>query len=248
MSDFKDGARVKASREQWKKLQEEKRGPCRVSGLSPHMGVELHHLCPRSQGGDDVANNLVPLSREVHRKVEANDYETRSRLRANLSDAEIAYCIEKKGHAWLERRYPMPDLIPGALSEGDGAGVQVSPVDPTSPSESVLGRAPQWGAHAVMGHEVFDMHTHEKIMDLGPTPGKPCPTCQRKVPEPYKGIAKRKRVSWTTKVPQDEQENGAEILDTLHEQAEEMLGRQGQPKYYTLAQVYAFFIQSYVPD
>jgi hypothetical protein len=35
--------------------------------------LELHHILPRSQGGDDVRANLVWLGGYLHRRVSAND-------------------------------------------------------------------------------------------------------------------------------------------------------------------------------
>jgi 5-methylcytosine-specific restriction endonuclease McrA len=44
---------------------------CAVSGRVDRL--ELHHILPRSQGGDDVRANLVWLVADIHHRVTAND-------------------------------------------------------------------------------------------------------------------------------------------------------------------------------
>jgi len=39
--------------------------PCEYSG---QRAVDIHHLIPRSQGGKDIIDNLMALSRQVHNK------------------------------------------------------------------------------------------------------------------------------------------------------------------------------------
>ena len=46
-------------------------GTCGICGKS--YGLELHHVYPRGQGGDDVRANLLFLCGEHHRRVTAND-------------------------------------------------------------------------------------------------------------------------------------------------------------------------------
>lgn len=81
------------------------------------------------------------------------------------------------------------------------------------------------------------------------TPGEPCPTCKRKVPVPNApNQPARKRTTWAIYVPKDEQENGAELLDTLLEQAAEKLVELGVtqgidiPKYFVLVPVLYKFL------
>lgn len=95
--------RVTASRDGWLRLREAKLGNCRVC-LCPDY-IELHHLVPRSLGGDDVADNLVPLCRECHAAIT-----TRSRLESwalasDLTDGEYAYVIDKLGEGALARLF-----------------------------------------------------------------------------------------------------------------------------------------------
>ena len=108
--------RIKASREEWETLRDEKlRGvACRVCSASPlaaHM--TLHHLVSKSLGGDDVAANLVALcgsgTTGCHGLVEARDPWACSVLGARLSVAERAYVVGKKGAYFLESRYGVKD-------------------------------------------------------------------------------------------------------------------------------------------
>lgn len=68
-----------------------------------------HHTVAKGQGGDDVAENLTMLcgsgTTGCHGEVE-HGREARSRLRRKLRAEVVAYVIERKGHAWLNRRYP----------------------------------------------------------------------------------------------------------------------------------------------
>jgi len=66
--------RIVATKEEWQAIAEAKQGPCRIcrrveSNGSLHTTIELHHLIRRSQGGDDVADNIVPLCGACHRKL-----------------------------------------------------------------------------------------------------------------------------------------------------------------------------------
>lgn len=68
-----------------------------------------HHAVSRKQGGDDIIENLVALCgdgvRLCHGEVEASR-SARSRLRPKLRPEVVAYIIERKGEAWLDRKYP----------------------------------------------------------------------------------------------------------------------------------------------
>jgi 5-methylcytosine-specific restriction endonuclease McrA len=82
---------------------------CRICGKRTHH-LEAHHLVPRSQGGDDVPDNFVPLcgpwQPSCHQRVTENHPDALRALRAALRPAEVAYIVERKGQAWLDRRYP----------------------------------------------------------------------------------------------------------------------------------------------
>lgn len=82
---------------------------CRLCGKMT-LALEAHHLVPRSQSGDDVPENFVPLcgpwQPSCHQRVTENDPAALRRLRAALRPPELAYIVERKGAAWLDRRYP----------------------------------------------------------------------------------------------------------------------------------------------
>ncbi len=82
---------------------------CRICGKRT-LALDPHHIVPRSQGGDDVADNFAPLCApwepSCHRRVTENDPEALRALRAALRPEELAYVFARKGDAWLERRYP----------------------------------------------------------------------------------------------------------------------------------------------
>ena len=70
--DPKPTRRIVASKAEWQAIADAKQGPCRIcrrveSNGSVHSTIELHHLVRRSQGGDDVADNIVPLCGACHR-------------------------------------------------------------------------------------------------------------------------------------------------------------------------------------
>lgn len=86
--------------------------PCRV--CCAHLTYrQLHHLVPRSQGGDDVANNLVPLCATCHVAITLGEHLEQRELAESLSDAEYAYVIGKLGENALERLF-------GVASPGGG--------------------------------------------------------------------------------------------------------------------------------
>jgi len=82
-------------------------GRCRICGApaTGPLGLTRHHLVPRSQQGDDVDDNIVPLcgdgTRGCHAEVEFRTAGYRARLRAKLTPDELAYIIDKKGASWL---------------------------------------------------------------------------------------------------------------------------------------------------
>lgn len=101
-------ARIKASRARWVELRREKLGACRCYGvgLGPCLGrVELHHIVPRAQLGDDLAANLAPLCTSHHRCITERHEQHLLRFAECLTDAEYAYCIQKLGEGALERLF-----------------------------------------------------------------------------------------------------------------------------------------------
>jgi 5-methylcytosine-specific restriction endonuclease McrA len=90
-----------ASPKQWQAIIAGKKGPCRVCGFGGLM--EYHHLVPRAQGGDDVADNIVPLGHSCHEKITGRTLKAAESV--SLTDAEYAYVIGKLGEGGIERLF-----------------------------------------------------------------------------------------------------------------------------------------------
>lgn len=111
MPDPRPSKRLRASRQSWEKLRRRFASEsCRVCGGA---WQSLHHIYPRSQGGDDVSENLGPVcgsgTTGCHGRLEARDPEARAAFRASLTDANRWYLTYKLGlqaPAWLDRNYP----------------------------------------------------------------------------------------------------------------------------------------------
>lgn len=99
--------RIKATRDQWIDIEVAKRDRCRICETT--FGTSFHHIVPKSLGGDDLKDNIVPLCgdgvRGCHGLVEARDPEACATLGDRLSAAERAYVLGKKGPAFLARYY-----------------------------------------------------------------------------------------------------------------------------------------------
>lgn len=72
-------------------------------------GLTGHHLVSRQRRGDDVDANIVPLcgsgTTGCHGDVEHYRW-ARVALRAQLTEENEAYCIEKESAEWFEKQYP----------------------------------------------------------------------------------------------------------------------------------------------
>jgi hypothetical protein len=108
MIDAKPLKRYRASITEWGKLREwfvlERCWVC------SEPWRELHHIYPRGQGGDDVVENLAPVCRRCHGRIESRDPVSRSLLRQSLMPSHLEYLIGKLGDsektlAWLDRNY-----------------------------------------------------------------------------------------------------------------------------------------------
>jgi hypothetical protein len=104
--------RTKASPTEWERLRELKmNGVCRVcddtipvaDGIA--LARSLHHVVFRSHGGDDVADNLVPVHNVCHDLIHQRDQAAVRAMLASLTDAEYAYAIGKGGEGFFERCY-----------------------------------------------------------------------------------------------------------------------------------------------
>jgi len=101
-------------------------------------------------------------------------------------------------------------------------------------------------------HPVIDdgSHSHEELNKAEVLPDV-CPGCGRVTrPKSAKREEKRQRASWSIHVPKDERENGADVLDTLLEEARVMMAKAGLPygdeanaRYFILSAVLALFVQ-----
>jgi 5-methylcytosine-specific restriction endonuclease McrA len=78
-------------------------GRCRLCGY--RRSLARHHLVKRSQGGDDVDANLVPLCVACHDGVESS-LGFRALLRRVLRPEEWAYIVAKIGEARARQQYP----------------------------------------------------------------------------------------------------------------------------------------------
>jgi hypothetical protein len=109
LSDQKPAKRVKANPDEWVKIRARKLDgwPCRICDTL--TARSLHHIVPKSLGGDDVAENCTPLcgtgTTGCHGLVEARDPWACTMLGRRLTGAERVYVLGKKGAAFLERYY-----------------------------------------------------------------------------------------------------------------------------------------------
>ena len=108
-ADPKPPRRIRADQNEWVRLRKRKLSgwPCRI--CDTNTAESLHHLVSKSLGGDDVAENLVPLcgsgTTGCHGLVEARDPWACSLLGARLTHAERDYVLAKKGPVFLSRYY-----------------------------------------------------------------------------------------------------------------------------------------------
>jgi HNH endonuclease len=97
-----------ASPKQWQAIIEEKLTGCRLA-YTECVGnasiCELHHLVPRSMGGDDVADNIVALCRSCHYRISYRHPVPLAALAASLTDGEYAYVIAKLGEGAMQRLF-----------------------------------------------------------------------------------------------------------------------------------------------
>lgn len=98
--DPKPRRRIIATREQWQQIADEKMGPCRIcrrveSNGSVQDRIEFHHLVRRSQGGDDVPDNIVPLCTMCHRQIHDGNLSF-GKMGQLLTESERRYVAEKR--------------------------------------------------------------------------------------------------------------------------------------------------------
>lgn len=90
-------------------MHAERTKECAITGSVLH--IEIHHILPRAQGGDDVRANLVFLHRTFHQAVTINDPFALKLLGDHVWDERpdtIAYLVYKLGKDqaidWMRRR------------------------------------------------------------------------------------------------------------------------------------------------
>lgn len=96
--------RITATRAEWELIVAAKGDACRLEGV--RVGNEqYHHLVPRALGGDDVADNIVPLCMGCHTQVTQHHRGFTRLLAESLTDAEYAYIIGKLGEGGPARLF-----------------------------------------------------------------------------------------------------------------------------------------------
>lgn len=111
----KPPSRYKASAREWQLIRDRfhREGFRECIHCSFRTDLELHHIVPRSQGGDDVIQNLVPLCQQCHRVLEDHAtgwehvaYAVRQFVWNRQS--RLNYVTDKIGVERFDRRYPHP--------------------------------------------------------------------------------------------------------------------------------------------
>ena len=112
--DPKPAKRMKASRWRWSVMRELLlKSGTRCVGCGTSSRLSLHHVVPKSLGGDDLIANLVPLCGSGTEGCHGI-YEGRLEgweavadgIRAALSPIQRAFVVRKKSEEWLDRYYP----------------------------------------------------------------------------------------------------------------------------------------------
>lgn len=108
ISDPKPDRRIRDS-SLFRLMHSDPRKQCALSGYTDNL--EIHHVLPRSQGGDDVRANLVWLRRDMHRRITANDPVVVNLLGEHIASERldtVAYLVMKLGPGraedWMRRR------------------------------------------------------------------------------------------------------------------------------------------------
>lgn len=89
----------------------------------------MHHLLPRSHGGEDVPENLIPVcgdgTRGCHSDIEERREGAREKVRATLLPCHIDYLARECGWGWIDRQYPLPSDGPKDVPHGQADAVAV---------------------------------------------------------------------------------------------------------------------------
>jgi hypothetical protein len=211
--DFKQPARQKASQADWDTVRADKlvNRLCRVC-MGP--ATSLHHMVPRSLGGDDVADNLVPLcgtgTTGCHGLVEARNPVACGMLRDSLSVLELQYVVFRKSLAFLDSYYPQDsgrETMPGS-----------APATPLSAAAVELARP-----DAIL--QTIDLADLEMSP---PAEGEDCALCQRRVPHKRKETSPKDTAQLNIGTgPRD----AVEITKTRLDDFAELAGLKAKPHY-----------------
>lgn len=96
--------RHRADPNEWLSIRD--KFPERTCRLCPEPWQDLHHLLPKDghgtwPGGDDVADNLIPLCRSCHNLIEARLASARARVRETLTERNVEYLKRRIGDRWF---------------------------------------------------------------------------------------------------------------------------------------------------
>ncbi len=119
-SDPKPAKRIRASQAEWSDLHE-----AFATALCVHCAhgpIELHHVLPRSQGGDDVWENLAPLCRTHHTMLEGHSpgwepIAASVRQYVMVDNDRRGYQEDKAGESFNRRYPPLPNTDPQFLAD-----------------------------------------------------------------------------------------------------------------------------------
>lgn len=139
--NVKQRFRTVATSADWDRMHAAKDGPCLVClwlGQVQELPSSLHHVVPRSQGGDDVEENLVSVcgsgTTGHHGLLEDHDGVTGRAFAAavqQFDSAAYAYAIERLGELRFLTRYSViftNAIKPDCTCEPDQAQVDVHDV------------------------------------------------------------------------------------------------------------------------
>ena len=118
--DPKPAKRVKASKAEWGRILRHFKGSCCVATGLPYQ--HLHHIVFRSESGDDILENLAPLTNEAHDRFHGRapgweQVAASIRQYVLVNNARRRYVTEKLGGKF-GRRYPcLPNTDPQFASD-----------------------------------------------------------------------------------------------------------------------------------
>jgi hypothetical protein len=118
--DEKPARRIRATGSEWGALRASFSGQVCVSCTSGGQ-LELHHILPRSQSGDDLAINLVVICRSCHTKLEGHESgweRVAAAVRQYvITDNRRRYYQEDHAGDFFNRRYPRLPHSPQVLED-----------------------------------------------------------------------------------------------------------------------------------